>query len=357
MIRRRRLKREIPFSFDSFLDVVANVVGIILRLILVAWVGARTCPPKFIPAVLVPPVQHVSLPEPTPAAEPPKDPLEDEIARLRADLRDAEARLQAEKARAIKASQAARFTDAESKTMADRRRVVENKIEALAQEAKSKSKDALAVAQSAEELRTRTLRLRAEIEKLKRTQDKEKRTLHYRNPVSQPVQEEIMFELRHGRVTLVDLGALLAQMKRDSPKKMERLRTAWEFTGITSPVGAFRLRYTIERERKLLEGAGRPNANDSFHVGLARAEVEPIVEDRGESAPAALGKDSAFRKLVDDIDVRDTAITFWVYPDSFALYRELRNYLHDRDVVVAGRPLPEGARIEVSPKGTTSRGQ
>src|SRR5208283_781844 len=42
MIRRRRRSREIPFSFDSFLDVVANVCGIIIRLILVAWVGARS---------------------------------------------------------------------------------------------------------------------------------------------------------------------------------------------------------------------------------------------------------------------------------------------------------------------------
>src|SRR5262245_55689786 len=40
--RRRRPEKEIVFSFDSFLDLVANVVGIIVRLILVAWVGART---------------------------------------------------------------------------------------------------------------------------------------------------------------------------------------------------------------------------------------------------------------------------------------------------------------------------
>src|SRR5215472_5516035 len=40
--RRRRPEKEIHFSFDSFLDLVANVVGIIIRLILVAWVGART---------------------------------------------------------------------------------------------------------------------------------------------------------------------------------------------------------------------------------------------------------------------------------------------------------------------------
>jgi hypothetical protein len=41
MYRRRRPRREIEFSFDSFLDVVANVVGIVLRLILVAWVAGR----------------------------------------------------------------------------------------------------------------------------------------------------------------------------------------------------------------------------------------------------------------------------------------------------------------------------
>src|SRR2546426_341582 len=42
MYRRRRTPaREPAFSFDSFLDVVTNVVGIIVRLILVAWVGAR----------------------------------------------------------------------------------------------------------------------------------------------------------------------------------------------------------------------------------------------------------------------------------------------------------------------------
>src|SRR5262245_44549290 len=39
--RRRPPPREVAFSFDSFLDLVANVCGIIIRLILVAWVGAR----------------------------------------------------------------------------------------------------------------------------------------------------------------------------------------------------------------------------------------------------------------------------------------------------------------------------
>src|SRR5262245_47631791 len=88
MIRRRRPQREIPFSFDSFLDVVANVVGIILRLIIVAWAAGRAYhgPPP--PAPPPPPVfeEPVALPEPT-------DPLTPELEKERHDLALAQARL------------------------------------------------------------------------------------------------------------------------------------------------------------------------------------------------------------------------------------------------------------------------
>ena len=64
MFRRRRpLKNEsIHFSFDSFLDLVTNVVGIIIRLILVTWVGARSYHAS---------MQFLDL-EPLPAMEAPK---------------------------------------------------------------------------------------------------------------------------------------------------------------------------------------------------------------------------------------------------------------------------------------------
>src|SRR5437868_13118043 len=88
MIRRRRPPRDIPFSFDSFLDLVTNVVGIILRLILVAWVGARAYkgpPPPPLPAV-------PALEDPAPLPDP-QDPLASAIERERQELASAEARL------------------------------------------------------------------------------------------------------------------------------------------------------------------------------------------------------------------------------------------------------------------------
>src|SRR3954469_7837890 len=100
MIRRRRISREIPFSFDSFLDVVANVVGIIIRLILVVWVGARSyssikdLPPP--PADFRPEtVEKVEAAEESPAAPETEtaDPLHDELARHRRELVEAQSRL------------------------------------------------------------------------------------------------------------------------------------------------------------------------------------------------------------------------------------------------------------------------
>src|SRR5262249_322427 len=88
MIRRRRRPREIPFSFDSFLDIVANVVGIIIRLILVVWVGAW--PDSSIQAIGKP---EKPAPE-TPAELPsPSDPLEDQLAKDRRALAAAQAKL------------------------------------------------------------------------------------------------------------------------------------------------------------------------------------------------------------------------------------------------------------------------
>src|ERR1700730_18408831 len=87
MYRRRRPSREIPFSFDSFLDVVANVCGIIIRLILVVWVGARSYNSSMAVPRPAPPVAT------EPSTKELTDPLQDEVTRQRQELALAQARL------------------------------------------------------------------------------------------------------------------------------------------------------------------------------------------------------------------------------------------------------------------------
>src|SRR5262249_17296648 len=119
MIRRRRRSREIPFSFDSFLDVVANVVGIIIRLILVVWVGARsygTLQP--IAEVPDPPAAVAEADEDTPA-EP--DRLEGARTAERKHLAEVEKALREQLAQLDLARQQVKLTDGELEQLAERR--------------------------------------------------------------------------------------------------------------------------------------------------------------------------------------------------------------------------------------------
>ena len=59
--------------------------------------------------------------------------------------------------------------------------------------------------------------------------------------------------------------------------------------------------------------------------------------------------------MVDNLDPNLTTVTFWVYPDSFELFRHLRDHLYERGHDVAGRPLPPGMPIQAAQNGTASR--
>jgi hypothetical protein len=358
MIRRRRSQRgEIPFSFDSFLDVVANVVGIILRLILVAWVGAKSYkgPPLPPPPPMPPPLTALPEMEMSKATEP--DPLSAEVLRERQELARAQAELLALLKQQQQAPEPVRKETQELDDLVARRHSLDAEVQAVKHTLPEKGQKEEATA-SLEELQARRHRLEEEIAELRKLPPL-KRELRYRTPISAPVlSRELTFECQNGRVTPVDIGGLIDLVDVGWRDKRDALRTRWEVTDQTPRSGAFYMRYTVERRRDLANDVGGvgPSSRASFSYGPTLLEVIPVDPSRGETAAQALAPGSLFLKILSDADA-ETAVTFWVYPDSFALYRQLRDYLHDRDLVVAGRPLRGGSLIRISPDGTASRGQ
>jgi hypothetical protein len=351
MFRRRRPQREIEFSFDSFLDVVANVVGIILRLILVAWVGARSY------KALVPQGPGGPCTEEVAELPEPEDPLSSELERQRQEL----ARTQALLLEQLKQyeSERGQLALSERELAELRRRLGDLYGEKAAVESaeKEKGRGPGLAALTAEQIRERTRRVRGEIEALLRTPPP-KQTLRYRTPISRPVQsEEWMFECRHGRVTLIDIGTLLDDARHAIQARVEYFRDHWELRDMTAPVGPFRLHYTVEREGAPVAGLTVAPGGGGDRIAMTGWEVEPVDPRRGETLEAALAPTSEFRRVVDHIEPRQAAVTMWVYPDSFALFRRLRDYLYDHDIVVAGRPITEDGIIGASRHGTASRGQ
>ncbi len=356
MYRRRRPTREIHFSFDSFLDVVANVVGIIIRLILVVWVSARAytsvqeelepeepdAPPA---AIALPPI--------------PEDPLRGELSQQRRQLDALQARLMEQLRRLGELQKDQEDTGHVLAELTVQDQDLERQTTAAKESATREGEQARSVALTAEELRRRGRELEEAIRALEKLPSA-KQVLRYRTPISHPVtSDELFFECRNGKVAYIDLRGLREELRREIEDKKDLLRHQWEVSGDVGPVGAFRLHYVLERERSGLDAAlsGPPDPNAGFRGGLTGTRIEAVDPRRGETLEQAMQPQSEFRQVVDNMDIQQTAVTFWVYPDSFPVYRRLRDYLYDRDAIVAGRPLPEGAFISSSRQGTASRGQ
>jgi hypothetical protein len=353
MMRRRRPHREIPFSFDSFLDLVANVVGIIIRLILIVWVGARSYSSISPPEDSTP--TRVAV-----ATAAPEDPLQSELATNRRELEEAQAQLIAQLRLLRQTQEEATQVSHDLDQVAAGVGVLTGQMAELDQAAGDRKQASAIAALSAEELRRRVGKVRQALRDLQ-AQPSAKQALRFRTPVSQPVHsEELMFECRNGRVTFIDLAALLEVMKRDLDDHAKTLRRQWQVRAVAGPVGPFQMNYLVERERGPFESrlaAAGPDPDASFRYGLSAWQIEPVTLTRGETLDEALKAGSGFRQVVDRLDARETAVTFWVYPDSFALFRQVRDYLYERDILVAGRPLPDGIPISSSRQGSVSRGQ
>ena len=275
----------------------------------------------------------------------PKDPLAPELERQRRELAEAQSRLlehlkdwrKLRQDSTLTAEELARLT-AHVEEMDTERKNVEDKTRQEAQAARN-------AVLSLQEIRERGKRVVEEIEALRKASPS-KQTLRYRTPVSHPLQsEELLFECRHGRVALIDIGGFLEEVQnalRD--RGTEVLRDTGHYSNVTAAIGPFRLRYTLELDAS----TSKPECS---------WEVEPIAVMRGETLEKALAPGSDFRRVIDSIEPASTAVTLCVYPDSFPVYRKLRDYMHQRDIVVAGRPLPEDASIAASRHGTASRGQ
>jgi hypothetical protein len=352
---RRRLRREpIAFSFDSFLDVVANVIGIIVRLILVAWVGARSYTAIMqIPEDTSPSPTVEALPAPTVA----DDPVSPELERIRRELAEARRRLLNQLEHLHLTDRDTHVTEAELAALTRQRAELEAQGSRLSLELAGKNAKVKQTVASAAELKRRGDEVLKKIKALQQGPS-QKQVLRYHTPVSRVVHtDEVFFECRNGRVTYIDLPAFMQEIRNTLEDRVGLLKTQWQVTAVTAPAGPFRLRYVVEREKSALEGIGGTPIGGGFRYGLSEWVLEPLTAQRGEPLETALTPNSAFRRLVDRIDPQITVVTFWVYPDSFELFRRIRDFLYDRDVEVAGRPLTDDAHIAASRQGTASRGQ
>ena len=354
MARRREQETE-AINADSFLDIVASVVSILIILFMMTGVKIKNTPvdlaaggkgdsPHLCEAPFGPFRQMGAVPF-SPRVE------------LAGDL----AAEQTMRDEVLKTARQVQEVQSEAVVRQQERDMLATAVAAIQRETLGKKEQLSAKSQQDTELDRAILDARLRLSDLQ----SQRRTIEsapaapvaiesYPTPLSHEVEgHEIHFQLRRGRLALIPLDRLLEDFKTDAQRKVSNLRDLPEMTETVGPEGGFRMRYTLERIDTPPEEAIKTRHGGSY-VRLKLSTLIPSSDDLGETLDEALRPDSRFHQVLGNPRTKDSTVTIWVYPDSFDAFRALRKELYRTGFPVAARPLSEGKPIAFSPEGSKS---
>ena len=198
--------------------------------------------------------------------------------------------------------------------------------------------------------------LKGEIATLAATARPKAKVLSNKNPVARPSDgDEHHFELRRNRISYIDLDRLLMLVKTDAILRIKLSEGARIVESRVGPVGPFSLEYSLARS--LMGPTVDLMDRRKVSFDLRGWEIVPEFDGRGETYEATHQPVSDYARTINRLSPLKATITMWVYPDSFPLFRKLRDDLQARGYLVAARPLPDGMAIRGSPSGSLSAGQ
>ena len=322
---------------DSFMDILANITGILIILVMVMGVRAGRAPVEV--ATAVSPEEH--------------DRLRTALA-TEASLRNEVLELNATAARL---QQEALARGRQRLALAATKIEMEQELAARRAELDADQQAALDLSRKLAEARGTLATLNRQRVAAETAQPETIVIESYPTPISRTVHgDEVHFQLRDGGATRVPMKELIEQLEREVDRKKDQLRQSAVYTDTLGPIDGFRMRYTLRR-RDVGHETGYGVAHIGSVVQLALAEFLPVADYPAEPIDAALRPDSDFRETLASVRPGRTTVTLWTYPSEFGTFRRLRKELYHLGFAVAARPLPEGAAISGSPDGTRSVAQ
>lgn len=374
---RRTRNDEIAFGSDSFLDIVANIVGILIILMVIAGVRVSQMPapsdepqapssgqqqhvatdvpepprviqrPRSLPRKL-PAARQAPPPPPTAVSPPPPlSPPPELVGQIAAVSQEIE-RL---------SSAAASLTSTLSQKVADaqsvRQRIsVSSAALTREHEVLDQGRQTVAALQSGLEADQRAIAgLHLEQAEVEASQPAPQILRHKLTPIGKVVDgEELHFLLAEGRVAVVPVDKLAEELKGEILRKKTQLLRGQTRIGTVGPVQGFTMEYVVEREAVSLREELQSGVA-VVRIGVSEWRILPQPTAVFETADEALQPRSRFLTALRAAGAH-AALTYWVYPDSFSLHRELQDFAHLNGFDVAARPLPFGIPIT----GSSTRG-
>ncbi len=318
---------------DSFLDIVANLVGILIILVMIVGAQAKD-------AMLQADVTPDGVDQQ--AVEEQKNALADVGHDLQALLDRAE-KQQVEIA----------YRRSERDRILTLITTIEQDLEKQRGDLSHEAQQALELQRQIADARRAEENLKLSREAVERSTAPVQVVMHRPTPLAKTVfGREVHFQMQGGRVVYVPLEELVEEFKTEAKQKTWKLRQAPSITETVGPIRDFRLKYTLKRETHNIET--RAGTAYQERIELDHFVLVPVRDNLGETLDVALQPQSQFRSLLGSFNPNDATVTVWVYPDSFDQYRQLKEELFKLGFLTASRPMPEGQPISGSPNGTRS---
>jgi hypothetical protein len=198
---------------------------------------------------------------------------------------------------------------------------------------------------------------REQLALLSDTHDEVEEVTNLPTPLAETVTgKEIHLRLARGHVAIIPLEELLKEFKTHAEANLWRLREEDQLVSTIGPIDGFRLRYILARRQYAARTQTGLEQRGTV-IQLVRWELIPVTSELGEPVDQALAADADLKQRLQRSSPDATTVTVWTYPDSFGNFRTLKEALFELGYATAARPLPNGILIGGSPSGSRSAAQ
>jgi hypothetical protein len=176
---------------------------------------------------------------------------------------------------------------------------------------------------------------------------------HLPTPMARTVfGTEIHFRLLNHRLTYVPFEEVKQRFLADARYQLPKMKDTPRAEFSLPEVAGFGARYILRRSESEVETRAGTQKHSGTELELIYLiDVEPNL---GQPMAQALGPASEFRGRIAACRPQNTTVTVWVYPDSFDDFRALKAELFRLGFLTAARPMPMGEPIAGSPSGHRS---
>lgn len=333
---------------DSFLDVIANLVGVII--ILVMLVGARATRDVMRGTPLEP--ETVAASETSPPELPvtekgPGAKTEEQLNDAKAAAISARNEVEELATRLVRMKQESAELDAERVTLAMHRSIVEEDIAKRRARLDSDKQKEFDVQRQLAEAQMKLDKLMQEHLGLLDDSETVEEVENAPTPLSRIVKgDAIHLRLKNGLVSVVPYNELRDEIESHAPDIMRRLESKPEVSETVGPINGYRMRFTISKTDATSSIMG-PRAGQVQRqvIDDFAFEVLPMDEVMGQEVKLALAPGGSVHEYLISNHRKSQVVLVWLYDDSYADCRHLKRSLWEMGFSVDIRPRPEGMNI------------